>query len=120
MSSYKGYIPVPVWDGSAWLPRDFRGTLGQTDLSGLMPWPDGFDPSTLPAPPVQLRERVRFQFGSVQMEGEITEIKLSGGGIDKYEDEAPEIKRRYAPDKIHLTIYANGHARWVPIKNVIR
>lgn len=117
MTTYTSYIPVPVWDGNQWQPRNFGGLeIGDE----IIPWPDGFDPSVLIAPPVRLRERVRFQFGRQQMEGEITEIKLHGGAIASYEDEGEEIKRRYAPDQLHLTIYANGHGRWVSIRNIIR
>jgi hypothetical protein len=115
--NYKGYIPVPVWNGYQWEPRNFGGATVGPDI---LPWPVGFDPSTLAPPPVQLRERVRFRFGTKDMEGEITEIKLSGGGIASYEDEAREIQRRYAHDQIHLTIYANGHGRWVSINKLIR
>lgn len=111
------YIAVPVWDGSQWVPRNFAGDKYG---SAIIPWPDGFDPATLPRPPVQLRETVRFYFGPHIMQGEIREIQLHGGCIYKYEDKAAVIQERYALDKLRLTIYANGHGRWASLKDLIR
>lgn len=114
--AYVGYIPVPVWNGKQWQPRNFAGSARGPDI---LPWPDGFDPATLPAPPVQLRDRVRFMFGDIEMIGEITGISLQGGAISDYESESHEIARRYAADSMYLTIDAHGHKRSVSIRNLI-
>lgn len=114
--NYTGYIPVPVWTGSHWEPRNYAGPSVGPDV---IPWPDGFNPSQLPTPPVQLHQRVHFRFGTQRMVGEITEIKLSGGVIYAHQDETTEIRQRYAFDRIHLTIYADGHGQYVPLRDVI-
>lgn len=113
--SYKDYIPVPVWNGSEWEPRDMRR------VNTLMEWPIGFDPSTLAPPPVHLGQRISFEWNPGEVwSGEVRSIELSGGAISDHEDVAREIARRYAPDAIRLSVNARGHLRSVRISRLVQ
>lgn len=118
MNTERIYLPVPVWNGVTWEPHNFA-VVDETHPA-LLPWPTGFDPASLPIPPVRLGQTVVFRFGHVIMEGVIKEIKLRGGVVGKYDDPASEMQQRYHIDQMTLTVYANGHGRWVSLKNLMR
>ncbi len=119
------YIPIPVWDGEKWRPLNF--TKPSTSFYGYeeMPWPEGFDPTTIPRPKFNLGWFVQFKRDNGLAIGEIRAIRLHGGCWELgdycrtyYNNVLDVCKERYfrEPD---YTIYWNAHGRCVAERNIV-
>ena len=111
-ATIRKYIPCPKWDGKQWLPIDHCGPYDHEKRRyAEMPWPDGFDPSTLPTPRFRLGDTVRVRWDGGIRAGKIESICLRGGGqYDGSIDEAIAGYFRSAPSYV---IRLNGHGRYV-------
>jgi hypothetical protein len=121
-----GYIPVPRWDGKEWRPLDYRQPSSAANPLGHpeMPWPIGFDPSTIPTPKANLQDGVRFHWDGGIRHGEVHGIKISGGTYTARElemkgSEAAVAAQRYVASCIYYDVWWNGHLRWVREDNLV-
>jgi hypothetical protein len=106
------YIPVPVWDGEQWRPCDFCQD-GPLFGHAEMPWPEGFDPSTIPLPKFRIGQQVQFNWDKGIRQGVVESIQKHGGG-HHYDDRAPIAVaiERYAKPPTYI-VYWNAHGRMV-------
>jgi hypothetical protein len=111
------YIPVPVWNSlrGYWEPVDFRN--GQR----IVNWPDGFDPTLLPAPAYSDGDRVQFvRDETCAREGIVRRVLLRGGVYGPLEDQDAAIKRWYLdPDNITYIVTARGHDHRIKAWNIL-
>lgn len=122
-SPYAGYVPVPVWNGSAWVPLDLsRHAEGPGSFDGhpIIPWPAGFDPGYIPPPRFTLGQSVRFHWGQAGVRsGVIHRIFKHGGGHHAYEDPMVVALTRYIEPPAY-EIYWNAHARHVEERLIVK
>lgn len=121
-SEYIGYIPVPHWDGRAWQPCDHtrQPVEGEPTCDGhpLLPWPEGFDPATIPPPQCNPGDVVRFLWGGGMRRGVIRQVRKSGGGLRHSEADALAAARERYGWEPHYDIVWNGHVRWVDERHI--
>lgn len=111
------YLPVPVWNSvtGSWEPVDFRN--GQRVVS----WPDGFDPTSLPAPEYSDGDCVQFvRDETCAREGVVRRVFLIGGVYGPLEDRQEAMKRWYLDaENITYVVTARGHDHRIKASNIL-
>ena len=111
------YLPVPLWNGTTgyWEPIDFRN--GQ----GVVNWPEGFDPTSLPIPEYSEGDHVQFvRDETCTREGVVRRVLLCGGVYSPLEERSEVLKRWYLDaDNIMYIVTARGHDHRIKSWNIL-
>ncbi len=111
------YLPTPVWntDLGQWEAIDFH------DGQIVVAWPEGFDPSRLPAPAYRDGDRVQFvRDETCAREGIVQMVMLRGGTYGPFDRIENVISSWYCdPDNVVYIVTARGHDHHIHEWNIL-